>query len=280
MPLVIAMRIGYFGKEGSNTQNAAISMFGNSHEYESFQSINKIFAAIELDLIEQGVVPIENSVEGTVGVTNDLLYRNSLFITGESYQKITHCLIAAPGTRLDDLKYVISHTQALGQCSEFISEHDLEEISFSDTASAVAALSSEEYAGYCAIATKEAARIYRMEVLVEDIGDFRDNYTRFVSVSRTPGEPHGERTKVSVVVSVNHESGALKEVLEIYHRHDLNLTRIESRPVKFAPWRYIFFLDSTGKEGDQEALNELEKKCLDYKFLGRYASSFPRPDMT
>ncbi len=269
------MRIGYFGKTGSNTHNAAMKMYGDSCDYQGFQSIQKLFAAVENDLVDHGIVPIENSVEGTVGITNDLLYRSSLFITGEYYQKITHCLIARPGIRLEDLTHVISHPQALGQCSEFLSDHDLEGIPFSDTASAVSALSTEKYSGYGAIATEEAAGIYKMDILLKDIGDFRDNYTRFVSISNSSVNPVDQRNKVSVVVSVDHKPGALKEVLEIYNRYGINLTKIESRPVKFAPWRYIFFLDSTGKTGDEAAMDELRETCLDYKFLGRYASSSP-----
>ena len=269
-------RIGYFGREGSNTQNAARKMFGQSCIYESFPSIQKIFRSVEEENIGHGVVPIENSVEGTVGLTNDMLYRSSLYITGESYQKITHALIVKPGTALEDVRKVISHPQALGQCSEFIYKHNLEGIPFPDTASSVSALSREEYSGYAAIATGEAAQIYGMQVLLEDIGDFSDNYTRFVSVSKVQNtyDPD-EKTKVSVVVSVDHRPGSLKEVLEIYFRHGINLTKIESRPVKFAPWRYIFFLDSTGTPEDEKALGELEKKCLAYKFLGRYPLSSP-----
>ncbi len=269
-------RVGYFGREGSNTQNAAMKMFGENCIYESFPSIQKIFRAVEEENINQAVVPIENSVEGTVGLTNDMLYRSSLYITGESYQKITHCLIVKPGTALEDVRKVISHPQALGQCSDFIYRHNLEGIPFPDTASSVAALSREEYSGYAAIATSEAAHIYGMQVLLEDIGDFSDNYTRFVSISKVQNiNGPNEKTKVSVVVSVDHRPGSLKEVLEIYFRYGINLTKIESRPVKFAPWRYIFFLDSTGTPDDEKALRELEEKCLAYKFLGRYPSSSP-----
>ncbi len=269
-------RIAYFGKEGSNTQQAAMRMFGSSCVFDGYPSIQKVFSAVEEGQSTQGVVPIENSVEGTIGLTNDLLYRNSLYISGESYQKITHCLIARPGTSLEDFTHVISHPQALGQCSEFLSSHLLEAIPFADTASSVSALSRDEYSGYAAIASKEAASIYGMEVLLEDIGDFSDNYTRFVSISKEHnGAKSTPRTKVSVVVSVDHKPGSLKEVLEIYNNYGINLTKIESRPVKHSPWRYIFFLDSQGTHGDEAAFRELEKKCQEYKFLGRYPAASP-----
>lgn len=270
-----SIRIGYFGREGSNTHQAALKMFPEPCMYESMTSIQKLFRAVVDGILDHGVVPIENSVEGTVGLTDDLLYRSSLFITGESYMKITHCLIVKPGTGLEALKYVISHPQALGQCSDFISEHNLEAIPFSDTASSVVALSREEYSGYAAIATGEAAALYGMEVLLEDIGDFKDNYTRFASISRKQNTLINGRSKVSVMVSVEHRPGSLKEVLEVYHKYGINLTKIESRPVKHSPWRYIFFLDSQGTENDGDAFKELEERCPDYKFLGRYLSSSP-----
>lgn len=251
-----------------------MKIYGGAAIYEGFGSLQKIFQAVEKCSIDQGVVPIENSVEGTVGLTNDLLFRSSIFISGESYMKITHCLIARPGTRLESIRHVISHPQALGQCSEFIWEHNLDGIPFPDTASSVSALSKEEYAGYGAIATRQAAGIYGMEVIRDDIGDFRDNYTRFVSISRLNAQATGD-SKLSVVVSVDHMPGSLKGVLEIYSKYGINLTKIESRPLKHSPWRYIFFLDSQGTEKDQEAMRELEEKCPVYKFLGRYPSSSP-----
>ena len=274
--VALKARIAYFGKEGSNTQQAAMRMFGGSCDFEGCTSIQKVFSAVEEGKASHGVVPIENSVEGTVGLTNDLLYRSNLCITGESYLKIMHCLIARPGTALEGMRHVISHPQALGQCSEFLSSHGLEGIPFADTASSVSALSREEYSGYGAIAAREAASIYGMEVLLEDVGDFRDNYTRFVSISREPNDAISTaKTKASVVVSVDHKPGSLKEVLEIYHRYGINLTKIESRPVKHSPWRYIFFLDSQGTPDDEAAFRELQQKCLEYKFLGRYPTAFP-----
>lgn len=268
-------RIGYFGREGSNTQYAAIGMFGASSRLASYGSIQQIFRAVAEGELVHGVVPIENSVEGTVGLTNDMLYRSTLYITGEIYRKITHCLVGRPGKRLVDIRNVISHPQALGQCSDFLQGHGMQGVPFTDTASSVAALASDRYSGYGAIATREAASIYGMEILLENVGDFSDNYTRFVSISREMAKSTTGRNKVSVVVSVDNRPGSLQEVLEIYSKHGLNLSRIESRPVKHLPWSYIFFLDSMGMEGDDVALMELEEKCNEYRLLGKYNSSSP-----
>lgn len=261
--------IGYFGREGSNTQQAAEQMYSGS--LHGYPTIPDVFRAVMKGEVDAAVVPIENSVEGSVGITNDLLYRDDLYITGEYYMKITHCLIARPGTARESIRTVISHPQALGQCSTYIAENRLTAIPFPDTASAVSALGESRYAGAAAIASERAAEIYSMEILERDMGDFPDNYTRFVSLSREPGKfISGRRMKVSVVVSLENRPGSLMKALEIFHRHGVNLTRIESRPVKFSPWKYIFFLDAEMSPEKASTLEELEKNSLSYKFLGVY----------
>lgn len=262
--------VGYFGREGSNTHFAATKMFEGN--FTSYPSVQSLFQAVEEGTIDQGVAPIENSIEGTVGTTNDLLYRNQLFIAGELYTKITHCLIARSGTKIENIKKVISHPQALGQCSQYIEKMKLEPVQFQDTATAVFSLSDPQYSSYGAIGSRMAAELYKMEILEEDIGDFQDNHTRFVSVSKKKYSVKGNerRMKASLVVSLENRPGSLKSILEIFSSHDINLTRIESRPVKFSPWKYIFFLDSEyGPESDQ-VLKEIKESSMSFKLLGIY----------
>lgn len=264
------MRIGYFGKEGSNTHHAATVMY--SGRFKSFPSIASLFRAVGEDEIDRGVAPIENSVEGSVGATNDQLYRDSLHIVAEHYEKITHCLIALPGTEIQKVSRVISHPQALGQCSKYIERAGMEPVQFQDTASAVSSLADPMYKGYAAIGTKMAADLYGMEILDEDIGDFKENYTRFISVSKETEMAHEEpgRRKASMVVSLEDRPGSLKEVLEIFGSHGINLTRIESRPVKFSPWKYIFFLDSVYSPECEGAFREIESMSNSFRLLGIY----------
>ena len=264
------LKIGYFGKEGSNTHFAASQM--HKGDFVGFPSIQSLFHAVTDGAVDIGVAPIENSVEGTVGATNDQLYRDSLFITGELYTRITHCLIVYPGTKIDSVRKVISHPQALGQCSLYLNRMGFEAISYQDTASAVASLSNPEHRGFGAIGSEMTAKLYGMEILENDIGDFQDNHTRFISISRemhSPANPEG-RMKASIVVSLEDSPGSLKGILDIYGRNGINLKRIESRPVKFSPWKYIFFLDSEYVPAHADVFREIEERSMSYKMLGIY----------
>lgn len=262
--------IGYFGKEGSYTESAARSLYTGN--FSSYPSIQDLFSAVAHGEINCGVVPIENSVEGSVGLTNDLLYHEDLFIVAETYSRISHSLITRPGLETKDIEGIISHPQALGQCSSIIQMLGVKTVPFPDTASAVASLSEARYASYAAIGSERSAELYGMKVLEHDVGDFRDNYTRFVSVaSQMDSLDAGKgNRKTSIVVSLDHRPGSLKEILEIFSDHRINLTRIESRPVKFSPWRYIFFLDSVYTDRSEVALSEISEKSSSFKLLGIY----------
>lgn len=263
------MRIGYFGRSGSNTEHAARAMYGGT--FSGYASIADIFGAVSDGSADRGVVPIENSVEGSVGIVNDMLYREDLDIVKEFYMKITHCLVVRPGTDTGSIRTVISHPQALGQCSAYIARHGYETIPFPDTATSVAALREDRYAGYAAIASREAAEMYGMEIAESDIGDFQDNYTRFVALAVKPWEPDPEKKmKASIVVSLDHRPGSLKRILDIFSEGNVNLTRIESRPVKFAPWNYIFFLDAEYGTGDSGVLDRVRESSSSFKLLGIY----------
>ncbi len=240
--------------------------------FRGFPSIQSLFHAVSEGTIDYGVAPIENSVEGTVGATNDQLYRDNLFITGELYTRITHCLIVNKGTKLGSIHRVISHPQALGQCSLYIDRMGFEAVPYQDTASAVAALSLPQYSQFGAIGSEMTAELYGKEILERDIGDFQDNHTRFISISREMKgqDQSGKKMKASIVVSLEDSPGSLKGILDIYSRNGINLTRIESRPVKFSPWKYIFFLDSEYVEEYAEVFSEIKESSMSYKLLGIY----------
>lgn len=245
--------------------------------FQGFSSIPSLFRAVEEGKVDMGVAPIENSVEGSVGATNDQLYRHDLHIIAEHYEKITHCLVAVPGTGIRGKRKVISHPQALGQCSQYIEKMGLEPVQFQDTASAVSSLSDPRYSQYAAIGSRMAAELYGMEILQEDIGDFPENYTRFISVSRE-NHVHSaglERRKASIVVSLEDSPGSLNGILGIYSTYGINLTRIESRPVKFSPWNYIFFLDSEYVPECEQAFREIENMGRSFRLLGIYPRARP-----
>ncbi len=267
------MRVGYLGRKGSNTESAALDAYGEN--LYGYGTVPAVFRAVANGEVERGVVPVENSVEGSVGITYDLLFRTDLSIVSEHYRKITHCLIARPGSRISDIQTVISHPQAAGQCTEFIESHGLNVIPFPDTATSVKALSGNQYEGCAAIGNGRAASIYGMEVLASDIGDFSENFTRFVSVAHTvPDENTRERgMKMSVVFSARDRPGSLLEILEIYSRNGMNLTRIESRPVKSDPWNYIFFIDSEYSREKRSVVGELRDSTGTFRVLGIYPAA-------
>ena len=262
-------KIAYLGIKGSYTEFAARSL--HRGDFHGYGSIHDVFRAVSSGETQYGVIPIENSLEGSLGITSDLLYREDVQIASEYNMRIEHCLVAKPGRDPASVTTVISHPQALGQCASYISRKGLIPVPFPDTASAIAALSEDRYSDCVAIGSESAARIYGMENLEKGIGDYQDNYTRFISITRpVPGARGSAGMKSSVVVSLEATPGSLMKALEIYYRKGVNLTRVESRPVKFSPWRYIFFLDAEFRDGDEEVLDELKNSCSSFKLLGIY----------
>ena len=267
-----ASKIGYLGTPGTYSEAAAMKM--HSGEFTGFRTIPDLFNAVIAGTVDISVVPIENSVEGSVGITSDLLFRNDVYITGETYLKISHCLISSDEMTTDRVKIILSHPQALGQCARFISKGSYEVIPFPDTVTAVVGVRDRIYPNAAAIASERAAQIHGMKILERNIGDFDENYTRFVSLSskeNTSGKVLGSKT--SIVVSVDNKPGSLLKALEVFYRYGINISKIESRPVRFTPWNYIFFLDFGTIEDQDAAMDELRKKVLSYKLLGKYPSN-------
>lgn len=270
------MQVGYLGIKGSNSEAVASAAYGEN--LQGYSTIPAMFHALIAEKTDRCVVPIENSVEGSVGITNDLLYREEVRIVAEHYRKITHSLIAFPGTRIEDIEAVISHPQATGQCSTFIENHGFRVIPFPDTATSVASLSDKNYRNFAAIGDARAARIYGMEVLSENIGDYSENFTRFVSLEKGSWMVPENRNnlKLSVVAASSDRPGSLMRILNAYSTLGINLTKIESRPLKFEPWNYIFFLDSESGNSLPDLMEALRSATNDFKILGVYPRALAR----
>jgi len=222
-----------------------------------------------------GVVPIENSIEGSVNQTYDLFLEYDLKVCGEIILKVVHCLISHPGTGLNSIKTVYSHPQALAQCRKFLEKLDCRLISTFDTAGSVKMIKEEGLKNAAAIASERAAQIYGMNVLVKEIGDTPNNYTRFFVLS-TQDSPYSGEDKTSIIFSVKSIPGALYHVLEEFAIRNINLTKIESRPTKRTPWEYNFYLDFEGHRSEEkcrEALKAIENKALFVKMLGSYKAA-------
>ncbi len=235
-------------------------------------------AAFEIPLIVEkgeaqfGIVPIENSLEGSISRTYDLLLDSNLRVCGETELRVVHCLIASPETRLDLIKRVYSHPQALGQCQAFLKHLNCELIPTYDTAGSVKMIKEKGITDGAAIASARAAEIYEMQIIAREIEDTPNNFTRFFILAKQDSPPSGN-DKTSIVFSVKHRPGALYEFLRKLASKNINLTKIESRPTRQKPWEYNFYLDFEGHREDEaarEVLESLEKTSLFVKVLGSY----------
>lgn len=264
--------IGYLGPEATYTHQAAIQNFGVSLEYRAIKTIPDVFAEVEAGRADYGVIPIENSTEGAVFHSMDMLVESSLHICSQVYLSIEHCLISQ--SPLDQIKEVRSKDQALGQCREWLRANlpDAELVDVVSTADAVC--TARETQGVAAVASDLSAHRYGVPVQARGIQDRDDNVTRFLVIGKTRAQPLGHgRDKTSLVISLKDEPGALEKTLRPFGSRGINLSKIESRPSRKKAWDYLFFIDFIGHYEDatvQEALAELEEHCSFVKWLGSY----------
>jgi prephenate dehydratase len=269
------MRVAFQGEPGAYSEQAAIEHFGPSVETVPCQIFDIVFEMVQGLNCDCGVVPIENSVAGSVHQNYDLLLAHKLSIVGEIYLRVHHCLIVQPGVRRDEIRRVISHPQGLAQCSRYLRELSGVRIeAASNTAASVKLIRDTGDRTTAAIASRQAAEIYGMEILEEGIEDNPENYTRFLLVARDPVVPEGD-AKTSIVFMLKNEPGALFKALSVFALRDIDLTKIESRPVVGQRWQYSFYVDFAGAIQDERV-----KRAIDH--LGEYATmlrvlgSYPR----
>ncbi|MCX6543967.1 MAG: ACT domain-containing protein [Acidobacteria bacterium] len=229
-----------------------------------------VFLAVDSGAMDLGVVPVENSIEGPVGEVNDLLAETDLRLIAEVQVPIHHCLLALPGTEHSEIKSVYSHPQALGQCRSFVARHGLEPRPFYDTAGAARWLAAERPRAAAVVAGALAADLYGLEVVKEGIEDHAANTTRFLVLSRTGGR---SGRKCSLVFTAAHRSGSLLDVLRVFADEGLNLTRIESRPLRRDPGALAFLLDFLGADDVAHVARtfaRLPDHTLKFNVLGFY----------
>jgi len=266
------VRVAFQGEIGAYSESAVYFFFGPSVEVKPCKNLSDVFESVKEEETLYGVVPIENSIEGSVNQTYDLFLEYDLKVCGEIILKITHCLIAHPGTQLNSIKTIYSHPQALAQCRKFLEQLGCGLVSTFDTAGSVKMIKDEQLIDAAAIASERAAEIYDMNILARKIGDTPNNYTRFFVLSKQDSSYSGE-DKTSIIFSVKSIPGALHHVLKEFAARNINLTKIESRPTKRTPWEYNFYLDFEGhrkEEKCREALESIKDKTLFVKILGSY----------
>ncbi|MEM2920356.1 MAG: prephenate dehydratase [Candidatus Nitrosocaldus sp.] len=283
------IKVAFQGERGAYSEMAALQYFNTGVELIPKRTIADVFDSTEKHEVDYAIVPIENSIEGSVNETYDRLLNTNLKIKGEVYLRIEHCLIGYEGSSIDSIRYVYSHPQALGQCRGFIQRHKLEPIPYYDTAGSVKMLSERRLDAAttaAAIASRLAAEIYRMSVLAEGIEDSRNNYTRFIilaDVEEMEKEEEDDRgagvmmgtgmSKTSIIFTIEHRPRALYDVLGEFASRGINLTMIVSRPIKDRPWEYNFYLDFEGHMHDSsvmECLERIKSKVAFIKVLGSY----------
>jgi chorismate mutase/prephenate dehydratase len=267
------LKVGFLGPEGTFSQTAALKHFGHSVRALALQSVEEVFHEVEAGMADFGVVPVENSTEGSVNHTLDSLLSSPLRICGEVELRIHQFLMGNVGS-IAKIKRICSHPQSLAQCRGWLDEHlpDVPRIPVSSNAEA--ARRARDEAGTAAIAGETAAEVYGLKLLATEIEDRDDNTTRFFVVGRKVFSPSGD-DRTSLLCSGSHTdtSGTLFRLLEPFAKHKINLTRIESRPSRKKKWDYVFFFDIDGHADEPhvaKALAALKKRASLFRVLGSY----------
>ncbi len=266
------MKVTYQGETGAYSEMAVYKFFGSKVEPVPSKDFREVFESVKTGAVPHGVVPIENSIEGSVNQNYDLFLAYDLKVCGEVAIKLAHVLIANPTTELENVKTVYSHPQALAQCRSYIEKHKWEISPAYDTAGSVKIIKEKKLTNAAAIASEKAADLYGMKILARNIADNPSNYTRFLVLGTEEAAPTGD-DKTSIIFSAKHAPGTLYHALGEFATRNINLTRIESRPTKTTAWQYNFYLDFEGHRTEKrcaEALEALEKYAIFVKILGSY----------
>jgi prephenate dehydratase len=268
------MIVGFQGVRGAYSELAIYKHFGEGTKTKGYDASEEVILALMNREVDCAMLPIENSIAGTVTVNCDLLQRYDVAIIAEIFLPIHHCLLSHKGSTLDEVKEAFSHPVALDQCKEFIKKHHLKAMPEFDTAGSAKIVSERKKKGEGAIASEFCASIYGMEVFAKNIETVENNSTRFLCIVKqdTQTAPF-IKEKTSIVFKTKHYPGALINCLQRLSKHNINLTKLESRPCPENPWEYVFFADFEGGTDDEhikKALNEMEASSLFLKVLGSY----------
>lgn len=278
-PFEKSAKVGYQGTRGSYSNQAAEEFFGSQENLSAYPAFEDVFKAIDSGEINYGVVPLENSSVGSVVEVYDLLGKYNCFIVGEKWIRINHCLLGVKGAKVSDVKTVYSKAEALGQAHEYLAKGGFNLISYANTALAAEMVAEKGDKSLAAVAGESAAKIYGLEVLAKGINSDKENFTRFIVISKTLSDTDAD--KVSVSFTLNNESGALYKVLRFFSRYGINMVKIESRPLKNNPGSYYFVVDLEGNCNSKDmiqALYYVEKSTIDFKLLGEYVKSAPQEE--
>ncbi|WP_421775137.1 prephenate dehydratase [Gracilimonas sp.] len=272
------IRVSYQGTDGAYSHQAAIRHFSERYSnvdtigYDTFQQAAQ---AVLDEKVDYALLPIENTTAGSINDTYDILGNENLHIVGEEILKVVHCLMAVEQVEVGKIRRIMSHPQAIAQCSHFLSKLPRCKVeSYLDTAMSAKKVLEDGDLSQAAIAGAHAADLYGLHVIEHDIANQKENYTRFVIAARQPVQIDQQiPAKTSLMMVTSNDEGSLIECLNILHRHKINMAKLESRPRLNEPWKYSFYLDIHGNMDDPEVsagLGELNKKAEELKILGCY----------
>jgi len=265
-------KVAFQGINGANSEMAILQHFGENVEPYPCASFEELFEAVQTEQVQHGLLPVENAFAGSVSGAYELLMEHDFHIQAEVIYHVHHALLALPDEELSNLKYIRSHPQALAQSARFLKRYNLTPVRWYDTAGAAKDLDKLHDKGVGVLASTLAAKLYGLDILMEEVEDVQFNLTRFFLLGKVEAEA-GEKNKTSIVFATRHHPSALYDCLSVFADHDINLTKLESRPRQNRPWEPIFFLDFEGHWRDpecQNALTRLLQKSSFVKMLGSY----------
>jgi prephenate dehydratase len=272
------VKAAFQGEKGAFSEDAIYFYFKEA-EAVPCPNLSEVFKSVHFGWTDYAVVPVENSLAGSINETYDLLLAYDLHIIGEINLRVHQCLSALPGTKIADIKLVYSHPRALDQCQDFLNKHGFGLVPVYDTAGAAKKIKEEGIKEHAAISSERAAKIYGLEIIARDIESNIYNYTKFFVLSKQK-TARSANSKTSIVFAAKNVPGALYESLGIFATRKINLTKLESRPSKEKAWEYVFYVDFEGHIEDQicqEALAELREKASFVKVLGSYLRAENQP---
>jgi len=268
------MRIAYQGIKGANSEIAVCKHFGKEAEATGYDTSEEVFEALMGNKADYGLLPFDNTIAGSVAVNYDLLLKNEVYAIAEVFLEIRHALLSHKNNKINDVKTVYSHPHALEQCREFIRRHKFRAIPEYDTAGAAKLVNERNRKDEAAISPEFCASIYGMDILARDIQTNKNNITKFLVFVKNDNIPNNiKKQKTSIAFKTKHYPGALINCLQRLAKHNVNLTKLESRPVPENPWEYVFYADFEGGADDENvktALSEMEASSLFLKILGSY----------
>jgi arogenate/prephenate dehydratase len=263
------MRIAFQGEPGAYSEAAALT-YSSHAEPLSCKTFDEVFDAVVHKKATHGIVPMENSIGGTIHRNYDLLVDHDIPITGEVELDVVHCLQALPGTKIEDVKIVYSHPQALAQCERYLKDLGVTVEAIYDTAGGAKLVAEQKMKGAAALASRRAAEVFGLEVLQEAVQDYEYNITRFFVIGGTAAE---DANKTTIVFALPSTPGSLFKALSVFALRDINLSKLESRPIRGRPWEYLFYVDLETRRDDLKcarALSHIGEFASWVRVLGTY----------